>query len=82
MFADPRLARRVQVPGVEGRPQDARGPPAQGVHRRRQARVGHGLIRENIRTQIRESDANSNHFHTAHDIDIHPAAAFSKPIHS
>ena len=68
MFADPRLARRIQVPGVEGRPQDARGPPAQGVHRRRQAGVGHGLIR-NIRTKIHE-------FVTQIIINIHPAAAF------
>ena len=58
MFADPRLARRVQVPGVEGRPQDARGPPAQGVHRRRQAGVGHGLsgivaaARTHLRAQV------------------------------
>ena len=75
MFADPRLPRRVQVPGVEGRPQDARGPPAQGVHRRRQARVGHGLIRDYIKTQIQE-------YTTPIIIDIHPAAAFCKLIHS
>ena len=74
MFADPRLPRRVQVPGVEGRPQDARGAPAQGVHRRRQARVGYGLIRD-IRTQIQE-------FMTQIIINIHPAAAFCKLIHS
>lgn len=70
MFADPRLARRVQVPGVEGRPQDARGAPAQGVHRRRQARVGHGLIRDYIRTQIRESLIQIQIISTPHTISI------------
>ena len=69
MFADPRLARRVQVPGVEGRPQDARGPPAQGVHRRRQAGVRLGLIRDYIKIQVQE-------LMTQFIIDIHPAAAF------
>ena len=36
-----RLVQRVQIPaGVEGRPQDALGAPAQGIHRR-QAGVRH-----------------------------------------
>ena len=45
IFADPRLPRRVQVPGVEGRPQAEGGAPAQGLHRRRQAGVGPVLSR-------------------------------------